>query len=118
MTHTSTDPVYLPCHAEVTETHDLHIPGESRPNQGTLPVRLLDHFTVYGENGIYLPFALVAASLLSSTSPRQIRASGIVSRCLEDSDDGDSDILEPETRTLVSLHPLKDFWTDYNTRQL
>ena len=118
MLYTSTDPVYLPCQDEVTETRDLHIPGETKSNRGSLPVRLLDQFTVYDENGVYLPFALVAESLLSATSQRQIRASGIVSRCLEDFDDGNSDISQTETQPLVSLQPLKDIWTDYNTRRL
>jgi hypothetical protein len=67
---------------------------------------------------MYLPFALVAASLLSNTSQRQIRASGLVSRCLEDVEDSDSDVSEVNTQPLVSLQPLKDFWTDYNTARL
>ncbi|KAF8495303.1 hypothetical protein JB92DRAFT_2993870 [Gautieria morchelliformis] len=112
------DPVYTPFIDEIPETRDLHISGETKPNRWTLPVRLLDHFTVYDENGMYLPFALVAASLISNTSQRQIRASGLVSRCLEDLEDSDSDISEVDTQPLVSLQPLKDFWTDYNTGQL
>ena len=113
-----TDPVYHPFHDEVQESHHLHIPGETKSNRGTLPVRLLDYFTVYDESGTYLPFALVATSLLSTISKRHIRASGIVSRCLEDCEDGsDSDISEGNTQILVSLQPFTDFWTDYNTRQ-
>jgi hypothetical protein len=114
----SVDPVYRPFWDEVKETNDLHVPGETRTKRGKLPVRFLDHFTVYDENGTYLPFALVAASLLSTSSQRNIRASGLVSRCLEDFEDGDSDISEAEAQPLVSLQPFKDFWTDYNTRQL
>lgn len=116
----SVAPVYRRFRDEVDENHDLHIPGETKSKRGKIPVRFLNNFTVYDENGMYLPFALVAASLLSTTSQRCIRASGLVSRCLEEFEDGDSDISESEAelQPLVSLQPFKDFWTDYNTSHM
>jgi hypothetical protein len=111
-------PIYRAFRDEVKEARDLHVPGETESSGKGRPVRLLDSFTIYDHNdGTYLPFALVAFSILSGTL-RSFRASGTVSRCLEDSEDGDSDSAEVESELLVSLRPLVDFWVDYNTGQL
>ena len=76
-----------------------------------------EKFTFYIWDGTFVPFTLVASSILSGAT-RRIRASGIVSRCLEDLGDGDSDIAEIETELLVSLQPLEDFWVDYSSGSL
>ncbi|KAF8590035.1 S-adenosyl-L-methionine-dependent methyltransferase [Ramaria rubella] len=112
------DPIYRPFCDEVEETHDLQVPGEGHRKEKDrgIPVRFLDHFTCYDENGTYVPFASVAAYLVSGTTTR-IRASGLVSRCLEDWEDGDSDLSETEVQLLVSLQPLEDFWTNYEAHQ-
>lgn len=71
-------------------------------------------FTFYNPDGTYLPYTLVASRILSGTR-RHIHASGLVSPCLEDEVDGDSDVTEAETEILVSLQPLEDFWVDYDS---